>query len=196
VNRTGRDASGVRRKHARGNVIVFSALGLAAVIALGIIGGDRAFTAYDRSHPIDVTCEVRSARASTGGSTSSRGVGTLFDQVEIETDRCGPLVLRRGVTAQNKKVIAKALSSAGSVGFRLGAASYRWRDLLRVSRTPVVVESYTARSSHEQSRSSSARPTRGKRIVTVLVLDVDERSRASRPCRSTRPWHCRTSGLT
>jgi len=135
-----------RRKHRRGNLLVLSAFGLAAIITVSIIGGGESFRAYDPAHQIEVTYQVRTASASSGGSTSSRGVGTLFDQVQIETADCGNLILRRGVTAQNKKEIAAGLRDAGGVEFRVGAGSYRWRDLLRVLRTPVIVSSFTPRS--------------------------------------------------
>lgn len=140
-----RSADASRRKRKRGNVLVFSALGLAALVTIGIVGGGQAFRAYDKSHQIEETCEVRSAVASSGGSTSSRGIGTLFDQVEVDTKNCGPLVLRRGVTEQNKEDIADELGAAGSVQFRIGAASFKWRGVLHTFRTPVIVESYVAR---------------------------------------------------
>ena len=38
----------VRKKRRRGNLVVFSALGLAAIVTIGIIGGGQAFKAYDR----------------------------------------------------------------------------------------------------------------------------------------------------
>lgn len=139
-----RSADALRRKPKRGNILVFSVLGLAVVVTIGIVGGGQLFKAYDRSHQIEETCEVRKAEASSGGSTSSRGVGTLFDQVEVDTKDCGPLVLRRGVTEQNKQEIADELSSAGRVQFRIGAGSFKWRDVLHTFRTPVIVQSYVA----------------------------------------------------
>lgn len=84
------------------------------------------------------------AEASSGGSTSSRGAGALFDQVEVDTKDCGPLVLRRGVTEQNKQQIADELSSAGRVQFRMGAGLFKWREVLHTFRTPVIVQSYVA----------------------------------------------------
>jgi len=65
-------------------------------ITVSIIGGGEAFRAHDRAHQIEVTCQVLTASASSGRSTSSRGVGTLFDQVQIATADCGSLILRRG----------------------------------------------------------------------------------------------------
>jgi Tfp pilus assembly protein PilX len=133
-----------RKKQKRGNVLVVSILGLAVLGTIGLVGGGQLFKAYDRSHQIDETCEVQKAEASLGGSTSSRGAGALFDQVEVDTTDCGPLVLRRGVTEQNKQEIADELSSAGRVQFRIGAGSFKWRETLHTFRTPVIVQSYVA----------------------------------------------------
>jgi len=133
-----------RKKQAWGNVLVSSVLGLAVLGTIGIVGGGQLFKAYDRSHQIEETCEVQKAEASSGGSTSSRGAGALFDQVEVVTKDCGPLVLRRGVTEQNKQEIADELSSAGRVQFRIGAGSFKWRETLHAFRTPVIVQSYVA----------------------------------------------------
>lgn len=139
-----RTADALRRRRKRGNLLVFSVLGFAVFVTIGLVGGGQLFKAYDRSHQIEETCEVRKAEASSGGSTSSRGVGTLFDQVEVDTKDCGPLVLRRGVTEQNKQEIADELSSAGRVQFRIGAGSFNWREVLHTFRTPVIVQSYVA----------------------------------------------------
>ncbi|MBT1584028.1 hypothetical protein [Curtobacterium flaccumfaciens] len=136
--------SGRSRRGKRGNVLVVSILGLAVLGTIGLVGGGQLFKAYDRSHQIDETCEVQKAEASSGGSTSSRGAGALFDQVEVDTTDCGPLVLRRGVTEQNKQEIADELSSAGRVQFRIGAGSFKWRETLHTFRTPVIVQSYVA----------------------------------------------------
>lgn len=133
-----------RKKQAWGNVLVSSVLGLAVLGTIGIVGGGQLFKAYDRSHQIEETCEVQKAEASSGGSTSSRGAGALFDQVEVDTKDCGPLVLRRGVTQQNKQEIADELGSAGRVQFRVGAGSFKWRETLHTFRTPVIVQSYVA----------------------------------------------------
>ncbi|MBT1545731.1 hypothetical protein [Curtobacterium aurantiacum] len=139
-----RSADALRRRRKRGNILVVSVLGLAIFVTIGIVGGGQLFKAYDRSHQIDETCEVQKAEASSGGSTSSRGAGALFDQVEVDTKDCGPLVLRRGVTEQNKQEIADELSSAGRVQFRVGAGSFKWRETLHTFRTPVIVQSYVA----------------------------------------------------
>jgi hypothetical protein len=139
-----RTADALRRRRKRGNSLVFSVLGLAVFVTIGIVGGGQLFKLYDRSHQIEEICEVRNAESSSGGSTFSRGVGTLFDQVEIDTKDCGPLVLRRGVTEQNKQEIADELSSAGRVQFRIGAGSFKWREVLHTVRTPVIVQSYVA----------------------------------------------------
>ena len=133
-----------RKKQKRANVLVFSILGLAVLGAIGIVGGGQLFKTYDKSHQIEESCEVQKAEASSGGSTSSRGAGALFDQVEVDTTDCGPLVLRRGVTEQNKQEIADELSSAGRVQFRIGAGSFKWRETLHAFRTPVIVQSYVA----------------------------------------------------
>lgn len=139
-----RRADVVRREQDKRNILVFSLLGLVVLGTIGIVGGGHLFKAYDRSHQIEETCEVQKAEASSGGSTSSRGAGTLFDQVEVDTKDCGSLVLRRGVTEQNKQEIADELSSAGRVQFRIGAGSFKWREVLHTFQTPVIVQSYVA----------------------------------------------------
>lgn len=139
VDDDGRSRSQRKR---RGNRIVLGSLSLVVFVIVGILIGDRAFTAYDRSHVIKVECEVISAEATRGGSTSGRGAGTLFDQIEIATKDCGPLVLRRGVSESNKGAIAAELDAGGRVSFGIGAASYDWRLVLHALRTPVIVNGF------------------------------------------------------
>jgi hypothetical protein len=126
----------------RGNITVFSLVGVGVLVVVGALVGGEAFRAYDRSHVVSATCTVLDARGSTGGSSSSHGAGTLFDQVEVRSEECGVLVLRHGVTAENKASIARELGDGDRFVFRVGAASFRWRAVLTRFRTPVIVTSY------------------------------------------------------
>lgn len=109
------------------------------LVIAGVLLGGQLFRSYDRTHQMTVSCSVTSAAAGTGGSTSGRGVGTLFDQVEIQTSNCGPLVIRRGIDAENKQSVASQLDQGGAHEFQVGAASFEWRGLLEFFKTPVIV---------------------------------------------------------
>jgi hypothetical protein len=139
-------SAGDRSRKRRGNIMVFSLLGLGVVIIIGIVGANSAFHRYDRTHMISVTCTVQSAEAGLGGSSSIRGTGSLRDQIEIQTSDCGELTLRGGVDAHNKARTARELDRGGRFTFRVGEASYRWRDVITRFRTPVVVDGYRATS--------------------------------------------------
>lgn len=130
-----RRASGAKR----GNRFVFGMLGVIVLGVAGLLAAGEAFRHYDREHPIWVTCVVESASPATGGSTSGRGIGATYDQVEIATDDCGPLVLRRGVDEANKERLAASFKRGTGHRFAVGAASYRWRSVLHFFRTPVIV---------------------------------------------------------
>jgi hypothetical protein len=123
----------------RGHVLVISMLGAMALVTALILGGSWAWKAYDRAHVISVTCTVTGAEGETGSSTSGKGIGSSFDQVVIMTKECGPLVLRRGVTTDNKDAIAARLEAGGSTRFEIGEASFRHREALARVREEVVV---------------------------------------------------------
>lgn len=137
-------AIAARRKRRRGNLKVFSLIGVGVFVLLAVLIGRSSISVYDRSHVIRVTCEVTSAQGGIGGSSSTRGVGTRFDQVEIASSDCGDLVLRRGVTGENKADIAHELERDRRVSFRIGELSYHWRAVLPRIRIPVYVYSYRA----------------------------------------------------
>jgi hypothetical protein len=109
------------------------------LITVVVLGGSYALKAYDRAHVISVTCTVTAAEGDIGSSTSGKGIGSSFDQVAITTMECGPLVLRRGVTAENKDAIAERLRAGGRTRFEIGAASFRFREVLVSVRERVVV---------------------------------------------------------
>lgn len=129
----------VRPRRKRGNKFVFGWLAVIMLVIAGVLLGGQLFRSYDRAHQMTVSCSVISATAGTGGSTSGRGVGTIFDQVEIQTSNCGPLVIRRDIDAENKQPIAARLDQGGVREFKVGAASFQWRGLLGFFKTPVIV---------------------------------------------------------
>lgn len=132
----GSDAEPERR---RGGVLVVVILVAMALITVLVLGGSYALHAYDRSHVISVTCTVTAAEGDVGSSSSGKGIGSSFEQVEISTRECGPLVLRRGVTAENKEAIAARIEGGGRTRFEIGAASFRFREVLVGVRERVVV---------------------------------------------------------
>lgn len=94
-------------------------------------------------HVISVTCTVTGAHGDIGSSTSGKGIGPSFDQVAIMTKECGSLVLRRGVTTDNKDAIAARLEAGGSTRFEIGEASFRYREALVRVREKVIVFSFS-----------------------------------------------------
>jgi predicted Zn-dependent protease len=123
----------------RGHVLVVLTLIAMALITVLVLGASYALHAYDRSHVTSVACTVTAAEGDVGSSSSGKGIGSSFDQVEISTKECGPLVLRRGVTAENKEAIAARLEAGGRSRFEIGAASFRFREVLVSVRERVVV---------------------------------------------------------
>jgi hypothetical protein len=126
----------------RGRVLVILMLIVMALVTVIIVGGASAWRAYDRAHVIAATCVVTAAEGEIGSSTSGKGIGSSADQVAITTKDCGPLVLRRGVTADNRDQIAATLEAQGRTTFDVGAASFRFREALVSVREPVVVFSF------------------------------------------------------
>lgn len=94
-------------------------------------------------HVNSVTCTVTGAYGDIGSSTPGKGIGPSFDQVAIMTKECGPLVLRRGVTTDNKDAIAARLEAGGSTRFEIGEASFRYREALVRVREKVIVFSFS-----------------------------------------------------
>jgi hypothetical protein len=135
--------SNVGAKRRRGNVLVISMLSAMVLVTALVLGGSWAWKAYDRAHVISVTCTVTRAEGDIGSSTSGKGIGSSFDQVAIMTKECGPLVLRRGVTADNKDAIAARLEAGGSTRFEIGKASFRYREALVRVREKVVVFAFS-----------------------------------------------------
>ncbi|PYY34749.1 hypothetical protein DEI89_07555 [Curtobacterium sp. MCBD17_030] len=123
----------------RGRFLVVLTLIVMALITVLVLGGSYALQAYDRSHVIAVACAVTAAEGDVGSSTSGKGIGSSFDQVEVSTKECGPLVLRRGVTAENEEAIAARLEAGGRSRCEIGAASFRFREVLVSVRERVVV---------------------------------------------------------
>ncbi|WIB26153.1 hypothetical protein [Curtobacterium sp. MCSS17_015] len=131
--------SNVGAKRHRGNVLVISMLSAMVLVTALVLGGSWAWKAYERAHVISVTCTVTGAEGDIGSSTSGKGIGSSLDQVAIMTKKCGPLVLRRGVTTDNKDAIAVRLEAAGSTRFEIGEVSFRHREALVRVREKVFV---------------------------------------------------------
>jgi hypothetical protein len=136
--------SNVGAERRRGNVLVISMLSAMALVTVLVLGGSWAWRAYDRAHVISVMCTVTGAEGDIASSTSGKGIGSSFDQVAIMTKECGPLVLRRGVTADNKDAIAARLEAGGSTRFEIGEASFRYREALVRVREEVTVFGFSA----------------------------------------------------
>ena len=81
----GSDAEPGRR---RGGVLVVLILIAMVLITVLVVGGSYALHAYDRSHVISVTCTVTAAEGDVGSSSSGKGIGSSFEQVEISTREC------------------------------------------------------------------------------------------------------------
>ena len=106
-------------------------LGSLAVVSVGLFVVAPLFlSAYDEAHRSSVTCTVTNAAAASGGTRSLRGVGSSTPQVDVETDECGSLLLRDGVTGDNVGDIAEELDSADRYVFTVGEGSYALRGVL------------------------------------------------------------------
>jgi hypothetical protein len=136
----------------RGRVLVILMLIAMALVTVVIVGGASAWRAYDRAHVIAATCFVTAAEGEIGSSTSGKGIGSSIDQVAITTKDCGPLVLRRGVTADNRDRIAAMLEAQGRTTFDVGAASFRFRKALAGVREPVVVFGFSNQPADGRAR--------------------------------------------
>jgi len=131
--------SSAKPDNKRGRVLVILTLIAMVLVTVVVLGGSYALKAYDRSHIISVTCTVTAANGDIGSSTSGKGIGSSFDQVSITTKECGPLVLRRGVTAENKEAIASRLKAGSQTRFEIGEGSFRLRQFLVSIRERVIV---------------------------------------------------------
>lgn len=112
----------------------------AALVILVILVAPISLKAYDSSHPITVHCLVRSAISGDGSSRSVRGVGATYNQVRIDSPDCGTLFIRRHVTSGNAPKIAEKFQSGREYEFVVGAASYRFRDQLRMINQSIEVQ--------------------------------------------------------
>lgn len=131
------------RKPKNRNKLVFGLLGAAAVFTIIVFTWNQGLKAYDRSHLINVDCVVSAAKAETGGATSGRGVGTLFDQILVQSPDCGSLTIRRGVTSENKGQIAQRLQEKDRWTFQIGAGSYTLRSVLHALGEPVIAQGFS-----------------------------------------------------
>lgn len=111
-------------------IVVISWVGI-VVLVLAFFGiGPLILDAYDRQHPLTRTCQVTSAEAGSSSTVSRTGVGSSSEQVVIESNDCGELLLREGFDKGNSPEIANTFESGRQYDFILGGGSVRLRGLL------------------------------------------------------------------
>jgi len=132
-------SQGARRKRAKNRAQAIVILIALAAIGITLVFGPFALRFYDKGHPSTVQCTVSSAEGAIGSFSSPRGAGGSFDQVEILTENCGKLVLRQGVTANNKAALAADLESKSEQVFIIGEASKRLRGVFQALNQSVIV---------------------------------------------------------
>jgi len=114
---------------------------LASVIAFFLFG--RGWIAsYDAARPVWLTCTVESAKASAVSTHAGRGVGSYVDQVDLQTEDCGHLVLRAGISSQNSEEIADRFERGQKYRIKLGQASIKLRGLLSLLGTVPEIRGY------------------------------------------------------
>jgi hypothetical protein len=102
---------------------------LTSVVAFFLFG--RGWIAsYDAAHPVWFTCTVASAKASAASTHSGRGVGSYVDQVDLQTENCGHLVLRERISSHSSAKIADRFEENQEYQIKLGEASIKLRGLL------------------------------------------------------------------
>jgi hypothetical protein len=130
VEMTGKSSVGTRKKR--------PVVGIAIVLLLFVVPGLLFFvipsgiTAYDDSHRIPITCTIRSAVSGTESSGSFKGGGASGPQVVVVTEQCGKILLQDGINSSNADAVAKDVSSADRVRFKVGDAAYRLRAQLAI----------------------------------------------------------------
>ncbi|WP_439692832.1 hypothetical protein ACRQ4B_00800 [Curtobacterium sp. SP.BCo] len=97
---------------------------------------------YDEAHPVWLTCTIESSKASAASTHAGRGIGSYVDQVDLQTENCGHLVLRDGVSSQNSENIAARFKKDEKYRIQLGEASIRLRGLLSALGTVPEVRGY------------------------------------------------------
>ena len=132
-------SQGAKRKRTENRVQAVAILIALAAIGITLVFGPFALRSYDKGHPSTLQCTVTSAEGAIGSFRSSRGAGGSFDQVEIVTENCGKLVLRQGVTSDNKAALAARIESRSEQVFTIGGASKSLRGVLQALNQSVIV---------------------------------------------------------
>jgi hypothetical protein len=115
------------------SAVVVVPLLLFVVLPYSILG-------YDERNRISISCSVVSAEPGSSSNRSLRGIGSSGPQVEVDTDSCGPLLLRDGISGGNAGTIAAELEGSDTVDFLVGSASYEMRNVL--SSVGITPEAY------------------------------------------------------
>jgi len=119
-------------------------LGAIALVTLGLfVAAPLAITHYDEAEHVDVDCQVISSLVTNGGSRSLRGIGSTRLQVQLETRECGTLIIRNGISDLNAESIASYFESGHNYNFELGEASFKLRDLARITNIATPVYGYS-----------------------------------------------------
>lgn len=123
------------------SIFVGVMLVLTSVVAFFVFG--RGWIAwYDEAHPVWLTCTIESAKVSAVSTHAGRGFGSYVDQVDLQTENCGHLVLRQGISSQNSENIAARFKEDQQYRILLGEASIRLRGLLSALGTVPEVRGY------------------------------------------------------
>ena len=96
--------------------------------------GPIVLSAYDSSHRDSLTCRVDSVEALSGRSSSRTGVGGEYAVVRVQTDSCGVLDIREGITAETVDDVAAELTEGETYVFLVGSGSLRLERLLDLVR--------------------------------------------------------------
>lgn len=119
-----------KRSVRRARLILIGGLAV-FVVLVGTFGvGPHVLESYDSSHREELTCRVDSVDALSGRSSSRTGIGGASALVRVQTDSCGVLDIRDGVTPENVDGIAAELTEGETYVFSVGAGSLRIEGLL------------------------------------------------------------------
>jgi len=139
---TGLPAANLKRSRKNVGVLAAWLCGILLFVAVFLIGPS-VLRAYDDAHLITKTCQVTSANPETSSTVSRTGIGRSNQQIVIESADCGTLLLRVGVTKENRADVAAELTSGDDYRFIIGEGSWNIRDLLRILRVTPEVQSFT-----------------------------------------------------
>jgi len=132
---------GFRMSRRKGAVISLVWLLSVVVILSVFVFGPLTLSAYDRSHPKMLTCEVSSAEAASASVSSTNLSSTTIPQVDVTTKNCGVLTIQHGITDENRDRVAASLKP-GDWEFTVGAGSFDLREILGFLRVRPEIVSY------------------------------------------------------